>query len=133
MKLKFLYMALILTSTISAATAGPNEFFGSSVPSTSAGSDSASGTSGNFSPPGGDYTSDEKRMQKKYKASLTHARGLIAKGDAMIKKGQTTNNDKLLKKGKIIKEIGEKRLNELQANNPFPDMKQHVKDTNSVN
>ncbi|MBI4532647.1 MAG: hypothetical protein HY711_01770 [Candidatus Melainabacteria bacterium] len=134
MQLKYLCTTLILASTVSAATAGPNDFFGGSLPGTSSGSDSASGASGTYSPPGGDYTDDEKRMQKKYKASLNHARVLIAKGDAMIKKGQASHNDKLLKKGKIIKEIGEKQLTELQANNPFPDMRErHAKSTNGLN
>ncbi len=76
---------------------------------------------------GGDYTSDEKRMQKKYKENVNHAKGLIEKGDSMMKtaKGNTSHKD--YKKGKIIKEIGERRLAELQANNPFPEPEKPVK------
>ena len=37
----------------------------------------------------------------------------------MIKKGESSKDEKMLKKGKILKEIGEKSLNELQIDNPF--------------
>ena len=109
------------------ASAGPNDFFGSAMP---AGQMSdPNGAPGQFATPGqskaaemmngagpGDYTDDEKRMQKKFKASISHARGLIAKGERMMK----SQDQKESKKGKILKEIGEKRLAELEANNPVP-------------
>jgi len=108
--------------------AGPNDFFGSAMPAGQLAD--PNGTSGDMPPQGkgagqgqdmltpspGDYTDDEKRMQKKYKASVSHARGLIAKGDRMMK----SNVEKESKKGRILKEIGEKRLAELEANNPIP-------------
>lgn len=68
-----------------------------------------------------DYTDDEKRMQKKYKEKIRHARSLITKGERMMKSGQTGKDDKVFKRGKVIKEIGERQLAELTANNPFPE------------
>jgi hypothetical protein len=78
---------------------------------------------------GGDYTSDEKRMQRKYKDNVSHAKDLIERGESMMKgaKGNTSHKD--YKKGKIIKDIGEKTLAELQANNPFPEPEKPVKAT----
>ncbi len=116
------------------AVAGPNDFFGSAMPAgqmadPNGNSGNVPGAGGNFATPGqakaadllsgaapSDYTEDEKRMQKKYKASITHAKGLIAKGDKMMK----SPDHKESTKGKILKEIGEKRLAELEANNPIP-------------
>lgn len=68
--------------------------------------------------PSSDVTADEKRMQKKYKANMNHLKDLIAKGEAMMKSAHD-QNDKAYKKGRIFKEIGEKQLAEMQANNPF--------------
>ena len=51
---------------------------------------------------GGDYTSDEKRMQAKYKANVRHAKGLIAKGDSMMKGANGNTNHKDYKKGKLF-------------------------------
>lgn len=108
--------------------AGPNDFFGSAMP---AGQLADPNGTGNYATPGAaraaaetmggtngpsDYTEDEKRMQKKYKASVKHAKGLIEKGAAMMK----SQVEKDVKKGKVLKEIGEKRLAELEANNPIP-------------
>ena len=69
----------------------------------------------------GDFTDDEKRMQKKYKGKIAHAKDLIDQGDNMMKSAKGNTNNKDYKKGKILKEIGEKTLAELQANNPFPE------------
>jgi hypothetical protein len=69
------------------------------------------------SKPGGDYTEDEKRMQKKYKARIAHDKDLIARGEHMMK---SDPKGKDYKKGKVWKEIAEKDLAELEANNPFP-------------
>ncbi|MCC6978025.1 MAG: hypothetical protein IT343_06865 [Candidatus Melainabacteria bacterium] len=113
--------------------AGPNDFFGSTMPAgqmpdphgtstdnfsmpTNAKGVQAAGQEMMNNAPPADYTEDEKRMQKKYKASVSHARGLIAKGDKMMK----SPVEKESKKGRILKEIGEKRLAELEANNPIP-------------
>ncbi len=73
---------------------------------------------GNFK--AGDFTEDEKRMQHKYRDSIKHAKSLITKGTAMMDSGKKSGNDKDFKKGKILKEIGERQLGELNANNPFP-------------
>ncbi len=107
--------------------AGPNDFFGSAMPAGQMADPNSA--PGQYSTPGqskaadmlnnagpGDYTDDEKRMQKKFKASISHAKGLIAKGERMMK----SPVEKESKKGKILKEIGEKRLAELEANNPIP-------------
>jgi hypothetical protein len=69
------------------------------------------------SKPGGDYTEDEKRMQKKYKSRIAHDKDLIARGEHMMK---SDPKGKDYKKGKVWKEIGEKDLAEMEANNPFP-------------
>jgi len=90
-----------------------------------AGSNAAGSTSGavvpgvNSKAPGAtDFTVDEKRMQKKYKASLGHYKELIAKGEDMMQKSPDPNSE-TYKKGKILKEIGEKHLAAAQTNNPF--------------
>jgi hypothetical protein len=70
-----------------------------------------------------DFTGDEKRMQKKYKSNLAHAQEIINKGERMMKSAGDNVNNPRYKKGKIFKEIGEKSLAELKANNPFPDQK----------
>jgi hypothetical protein len=104
------------TSTTGSSSPGANDFFGSSVGGGSS-SDNAAGTvTSNAGPT--DYTADEKRMQKKYKANVRSAQALIAKGERMMK----SKEEKLAKKGKIFKEIGEKRLAELKANSPFPEL-----------
>ncbi|HEY9677318.1 MAG TPA: hypothetical protein V6C76_04890 [Drouetiella sp.] len=76
---------------------------------------------------GGDYTSDEKRMQRKYKDNLKRAKSLIEKGEGMMKSANGNANHKDYKKGKILKETGEKYLNDLQANNPFPEPEKPAK------
>ncbi len=65
-----------------------------------------------------DYTADEKRMQKKFKANILLAQKLVTKGDRMMKDGEKHKDQKSLKKGKILKEIGEKRISQLKENNP---------------
>lgn len=102
------------------AFAGPNDFFGGNI---GGASDNSQGSQAaiNAPPttaPGGDYTADEKRMQKKYKANIKDAEKLIAKAEGMMK----SSDKKLSKKGKILKEIGEKRLAELKTNNPFAEI-----------
>lgn len=118
-----------LVFPICAFAQGSNDFFGSSVPS-------ASGGGGNNSerPPGvaaaeqqalkasgGDFTSDEKRMQKKFKANLRAAEELISKAERMVKDGEKKKDDKMVKKGKILKEVAEKRVQELKENSPTPE------------
>jgi hypothetical protein len=107
------------------AQTSTNNFFGQqSLPGGPPGDMSGAG----YQPPqvqnsGGksDFSDDEKRMQKKYKASVKHCKDLIDKGTAMMEDGERHHDDKTFKKGKIFKEIGERQLSELQANNPFPD------------
>ena len=64
-------------------------------------------------PPSGDYTDDEKRMQKKYRGNIARAKDLISKGEGMMK--SAGKDDKTYKKGKILKETGERWLTELKA------------------
>jgi hypothetical protein len=73
--------------------------------------------------PAGDYTDDEKRMQKKYKGNMNRAKELIDKGDKMMKSSGNNAANKDYKKGKILKETGEKWLSDLKASDPFMDDK----------
>ncbi len=107
----------------SVSAQGQNNFFGSSVPGNVPSAANPPTTGGS----GGDYSDDEKRMQKKFKSNLQHAKDLVTRGDAMMKKGESKKDDKSYKRGKILKEIGEKQLLELQSNNPFPDTKDNKK------
>jgi hypothetical protein len=122
--MKAFAVALGLTVAFAAgsgAIAGTNDFFGSNVGSSADGSGQGSAAAPMTAPtsaPPGDYTIDEKRMQKKYKANLKDAKALVAKAEKMAK----ASDQKIAKKGKILKEIGEKRLAELQQNNPFPEL-----------
>ncbi len=122
----FIIAALCTLGVIAPAQAGENDFFGSSVPGGAGAAQAQSQQTANPyadpTVPRGDYTTDEKRMQKKYKASIQHCKGLIAKGERMMESGQRGHNDKDFKKGKILKEIGEKQLAELNANNPLADI-----------
>jgi len=68
--------------------------------------------------PSVDNTADEKRMQRKFKANLNKMKELISRGEAMMK-AAPNQSDKGYKKGKILKETGEKHLAEMQANSPY--------------
>lgn len=114
--------ALVISGS-SIAYAGPNDFFGG-VPGAAGGADAAA-SAAPMAPPSGDYSEDEKRMQKKYKQSIVHAKDLIEKGEIMLKKGQNKRDNRMIKKGQIFKEIGEKQLADLQNNNPFETMSNH--------
>lgn len=111
---------VVLASAACAQSTSANSFFGAG----GSGSDPAAQTNPYADPsvPKGDFTADEKRMQKKYVESISHARGLISRGEKMMADGSKRGQDKMAKKGKILKEIGEKRLAELQANNPLGDL-----------
>ena len=101
MRLK-LFIALGATAIVGSglpAAAQTNDFFGGQVPQSPPGVEAA--TQRLNGPGGGDYTDDEKRMQRKYKGSLARARQLIAKGEKMMKDGQSKNDDKMTKKGKM--------------------------------
>jgi hypothetical protein len=79
-------------------------------------------TNGALPPPapaGGDYTVDEKRMQKKYRDNMNHCKDLIRQGEAMMKLGDVNKEGKIYKKGKVLKEVGEKNLVQLKASNPY--------------
>lgn len=119
-------LTVIAAAFAGPALAGPNDFFGSS---------SQSAVSGGSTPPGvsaaadslgtpptpnlpGDYTNDEKRVQKKYKEHIKIAKNLIDKGEGMMK----SKDERTYKKGKVLKDIGERRLAELRANNPYPEL-----------
>ena len=122
---------LIATSLIAGlggSASAQGNFFGGQMPSGPGGGGQASPsqTANPYADPAmpkGDFTEDEKRMQKKFKLSVKHAKGLVAKGEKMIEADtKSGKQDKEYKKGKILKEIGEKQLAELQANNPLVDL-----------
>ncbi|MBP6746240.1 hypothetical protein KA344_13475 [bacterium] len=134
--LKSLKLILAIGSAVlfpTAALAGANDFFGNSLPVGAGGpgaepaGGSASANPTDFAPTtsGGanDLSGDEKRMQKKYREMLKHCQGLIAKGDKMIKDGEAHKDDKMLKKGKVLKGIGERKYAEFKANSPLPEDK----------
>jgi len=112
--------------------AGANDFFGNSLPA-SGGSEpvggSAAASPGELVPPGmgganaNDLSGDEKRMQKKYREMLKHCQSLIARGDRMIKDGEARKDEKMAKKGKVLKGIGERQFAEFKANSPLPEDK----------
>ena len=110
-----------------------NDFFGASpnaqiTPPASSSSSSSSTASPSASPSSGlvpaptsngasptDFTADEKRMQKKNKAMVKHIQSLIEEGDRMMKAGLAKKDDKMYKKGKIKKEIGERNQADMKA------------------
>ncbi len=144
--------SVVLTST-TRAYSDSNSFFGTNASgvsnSTSTGSSSSSSSSTDYSKDlpedsnpnavlpglndtapntnpkamGADFTGDEKRMQKKYKANINNAKNLIEKGTQMMDSAGKNISSAVYKKGKILKEIGEKSLAELKANNPFAGQK----------
>jgi hypothetical protein len=118
-----IFTAAVIAGAQAPCVLAQNDFFGGNLPSSVPSAANPPATAGGAQG-GGDYTDDEKRMQKKYKSSIQHAKDLVGKGDSMMKKGESRHNDKMYKKGKILKEIGEKQLAELQANNPFPEDKE---------
>ena len=104
-------------------SAQQNDFFGAQVPQGSSSSQKqAAPYGGSNALPQGDFTEDERRMQKKYRNAVKHAQKLIEKGEKMMADGQKKNSDKMLKKGRVFKDIGEKRLAELKSNNPLADL-----------
>lgn len=122
-------ISISLAISLPAAFAqGSNDFFNSS-PSAGTG-----GGSNIERPPGvqaaeqqalqaahGEYTQDEKRMQKKFKANLRAAQDLVTKGEKMLKDAEKKNDAKMKKKGMILKEVGEKRVKELKESDPMAD------------
>jgi len=120
--------ALLLSG--SQVLAGPNDFFGGGTPGAASPVDPTAAAP--MAPPG-DYSEDEKRMQKKYKLSMRHAEDLIAKGKDMMEKGEAKRDLKMQKKGQIFKEIGEKQLAELQNNNPFENIKDRKEKASNPN
>ncbi|MBI5174449.1 MAG: hypothetical protein SFV17_16950 [Candidatus Obscuribacter sp.] len=129
----------LISSSFNATLAGPNDFFGSSIPTVGGAADpgssgAASSSASELTPQSpstsgqSDYTDDEKRMQKKYKFALKHAQALIARADKMIKDGESRKDNKMLKKGQILKGIGERTLENLKASNPLPEAQNALKD-----
>ncbi|HEY9717161.1 MAG TPA: hypothetical protein V6C69_06825 [Trichormus sp.] len=89
------------------------------APSSPAQSAPAANVGGNGLPGvGPDNTADEKRMQKKYKANINYFKDLINKGQGMMERSPNKESA-IYKKGKILKETGEKHLTELQTSSPF--------------
>jgi hypothetical protein len=133
MKGKYLFCTIaVLALNAGTALADNNNFFGGYTPGGPPNGEPGAGNApindrGTTShqsgpPPAGpsDYSDDEKRMRKKYRGNMNHAKDLIDKGNAMMKEGEKKHDDKEYKKGKIFKEIGEKTLADLEANSPFP-------------
>lgn len=144
----FFFFSTLMSTPVPAAFAGPNDFFGSgqilpgaigglrddddntaSKSSTGLGMTSSGGASmpratasspGGYMGGGNDFTDDEKRMRRKFTARMAHDKELIAKGESMMKRAPN-QDDKAYKKGKVLKEIGEKDLADCQANNPMPE------------
>ncbi|MCA9801864.1 MAG: hypothetical protein KC777_07745 [Cyanobacteria bacterium HKST-UBA02] len=124
-------VALIVAG--SAPAMAQNDFFGTTLPGASQTGAPLNGIGGAAPPAAepnpyadaanpnaaGEYTDDEKRMQKKYHAKVKHAQGLISRGEKMMKGNKES---KEYKKGKILKSIGERELAELKANNPLKDL-----------
>lgn len=113
------------------AYAGPNDFFGASPSSSndeksSPSSSSASGSPSESTPApsksGAEFTADEKQMQKRYKARVKHAQDLLARAEKMIKDGGNGKNNKMFKRGQVLKGIAERDLENLKSNNPLPDV-----------
>ena len=128
MKKRQIFLAaslMLVSSTI--AWAGPNDFFNS--PGSAPTDPNAVGSPLNINPsaPPGDFSSDEKHMQKKYQINLRHAHDLIQEGEDMKAKGEKRKDDKMTKKGKILMEIGQKELTDLQTNNPYATMRKNDK------
>lgn len=104
-----------------------NDFFGSSVPTPAGGTpiDRPPGVAAAeqqaLKSTNTDLSSDEKRMQKKYKANMRAASELVSKAEKMVQDGEKRKDQKAIKKGKILKEVADKQLNELKQNNPLPD------------
>jgi hypothetical protein len=68
---------------------------------------------------GGDYSKNEKVAQRRYNRDLAYAQDSIARAERLMAK--SAPGSKEYKHGKVLKEIAEKSLFQLKANNPFPD------------
>jgi hypothetical protein len=125
-------MSILISSNLGAYAQG-NNFFGTTAgapAATPAAEDDSTPnavlpglneTNPNNAAMGTDFSGDEKRMQKKYKANINSAKKLIVKGEGMINSSSKNTNNAEYKKGKILKETGEKWLLQLKGNNPFPE------------
>ncbi|MBI1270880.1 hypothetical protein GC174_10655 [bacterium] len=114
----------ILSTASLPAVAGPNDFFGSAVPNAATGSAQPEEANpyAETPMPEGDFTEDEQRMQKRFKEKVKHAKNLLEKGKKMVEEGEKKNNKKMVSRGKIFAEIGERELKALAANNPLNEL-----------
>jgi hypothetical protein len=71
-------------------------------------------------PQNGDFTEDEKRVQHKWQDRIANDQRLINTGERMMKAGHNNPKEKGYQKGKVMKSIGEKDLNDMKSNSPFP-------------
>jgi len=71
-------------------------------------------------PANGDFTADEKVMQARFRGRVANAHKNIDKGEKMMQSCGNDHNKAEYKKGKVMKEIGEKDLADLKSNSPFP-------------
>ncbi len=128
--IRYLAALMFVLALVLPALAGPNDFFGSggSPPGGMAAGGSPTGVGdgddqplgNNNLPKGTDFTSDEKRVRRKYGDNMKHAHELITKGKEMEKQGKETGDKKLETKGKILAESGRKALGDLEITNPNP-------------
>ena len=102
--------------------AGPNDFFGTAVPSGTTAQPQEANPYADTPMPEGDFSEDERRMQKRFKSKVKHAKNLVAKGKKLIETGKKKNNKKMITKGKIFLDIGERELKQLAANNPLSNL-----------
>ena len=71
-------------------------------------------------PQNGDFTDDEKRVQRKWQDRIANDHRLIDRGERMMRGAHNNPKDKEYQKGKVMKSIGEKDLAEMKSNSPFP-------------
>ena len=104
------------------ALAGPNDFFGTAVPSDTSAQPEEVNPYASTPMPEGDYSEDERRMQKKFKSRVQHAKNLISKGEKLIERGKSKNDKKLVSRGQIFVDIGNRELKQLAENNPLSNL-----------
>jgi hypothetical protein len=71
-------------------------------------------------PANGDFTADERDRQARFRRRVNNAHKEIDKGERLMQSCGKDHNKVEYKKGKLMKEIGEKDLASLKGNSPFP-------------
>lgn len=117
-----LSLIAFLAPCVAPAYAGPNDFFGTAVPAGSTAQPQESNPYASTPMPEGDFSEDERRMQKKFKSRVKHAKKLILKGEKLIAQGEKKKKKKLISRGKIFVSIGNRELKQLAQNNPLANL-----------